>query len=270
MRAPIILVGENVPAEPAIRDRSLLVVFNESDRTNEQTQNYLFLKKNKDLINQLGRALLETSLELSDDELVELNNEAQSTVDNPNLVSPEFSPRIKRTLSNALLGMELLNVVVARLGFDFEDVFCSCREVVDALVKSVEEYLLDGQDKNIGVIDQSFAVFDRMGLEYGKDYQVINGGTEIAFRFQEFYDRFKKYVKTNDIDIETHDLEQFKILLRQKPYFIKANRVVRFKCNTKEPHKAHILNCQKLFASVELENISEACNDTSYKHPKAS
>lgn len=124
-------------------------------------------------------------------------------------------------------------------------------DLYQAVIDAVDEYLLDGKSHNRSIVDTAFEVFDRMDLIAGEDYQLIINNTQVAFRINQLYDRFTKYIADHHVEIEVLPQEAFLKQLRQAPYFIGTKTVVF----SNGRYKAQVLDAAKLAATVELENI---------------
>lgn len=253
LRAPIILVGENEPEEAAIRERSLEILFSKADLSTERTRHFELLKENVALLNRFGRSLLNAALNLTDEEVRTLYKAQQSKV---NKISG-LPPRVKNTLVNTFLGIQLVLMVCRNLGLSEISPFGFLEEELEnAIVTAVRTYLMDGQENNLSIVDNTFAVLDRMNLRLGEDYQPINNDTEIAFAVNQFYDRFTKYVREFQVEGEFLSITQFCKQLRKTEYFV-ANRVAKFRTASGAvlTRKAYVLNVEKLSNKVFMESI---------------
>lgn len=253
LRAPIILVGENEPEEAAIRERSLEILFSKTDLTAERTEHFELLKENVVLLNRFGRSLIEVALSLTDEEVRTLYKAQQSKVSNIS----GLPSRVKNTLANTFMGIQMIFMVYRSLGLaEISPFSFSEQEIENAIVTAAMTYLMDGQEHNLSIIDNTFAVLDRMNLRIGEDYQPINNNTEIAFAVNQFYDRFTKYVREFQIEGEFLSITQFCKQLRKTEYFV-ANRVAKFKTASGAvlTRKAYVLNAEKLSQRVFMESI---------------
>ncbi len=120
-----------------------------------------------------------------------------------------------------------------------------------ALEFGAKEYLLDGGTYNKSVIDLTFEIFDRMGLEHEHDFSFINSGSEIGFDIKRFYDRYTKYRREHVIGNECLEYGQFIKQLKHKEYFVNY-RNVRF---DGESRKAYIINFDLLAKCCDVGNI---------------
>jgi hypothetical protein len=253
LRAPIILVGENEPEEAAIRERSLEILFSKADLRAERTTHFQLLKENVTLLNQFGRSLLNVALGLTGEEVRTLYKAQQSKV---NKISG-FPSRVKNTLANTFLGIQLILMVCRDLGLTEISLFgFSEEELENAIVTAGRAYLMDGQEHNLSIVDNTFVVLDRMTLRLGEDYQPLNNDTEIAFAVNQFYDRFTKYAREFQVEGEFLSITQFCKQLRKTEYFVDC-RTVKFKTASGAvlTRKAYVLNTAKLSEKVFMESI---------------
>ena len=225
--APIIIVGEAAPSEPAVRERSLQVLFakNNLDQHPEYAANMAVLRKHQQLLSKLGRSLLHEAMNFDIAELKAAHTFLMANV--PEAVG-RWPERIRTNYVNAILGLELLDRVCVRLGSSLETMIGRTeQELEEALETGIREYLLDGKNHSLSVVEEALIVmFSRMRLLEVKDYKYLNAGSEIALNVTGVYDRYTKYVRQNKIGSETLLLDQFVQQLKKQSYF-KENRSVR-------------------------------------------
>lgn len=88
---------------------------------------------------------------------------------------------------------------------------------------AAKEYLLDGGTSNKSVVEQTFEVMSRMGLDPKSEYTICDNGKTLALWLNHVYDRYTKYRKDYAIAGETLTYAQFKKQLQHSDYFPGSN-----------------------------------------------
>ena len=105
------------------------------------------------------------------------------------MFNPALPSRILNNLACCMVGLRLMEAMLARLGLAWGQVFSVG---LDASVKYLEygvrEYLLDGGESNKSIVEQTLEVIDRMGLTTDEFRTLPDGNA--AFFFKGFYDRY--------------------------------------------------------------------------------
>ena len=128
----------------------------------------------------MGHALLDTALTLRTDAVVQWHREALP------MFNAALPSRILNNLACCMVGLRLMEAMLARLGLAWGQVFSVG---IDACVKYLEygirEYLLDGGNSNKSIVEQTMEVIDRMGLTTDEFRTLPDGNA--AFFFKGFY-----------------------------------------------------------------------------------
>ena len=243
LSAPIILVGESSPTEPAIRERCIELLFNKKELNDAfKACAFSIISTNQSALARLGRSLLNTALAMSQKEIKTIYDASYSKFES------NYPSRIANNMACCVVGLRVFEKLCVELGIN------TVNFMVDAqasLEKGVREYLLDGGTYNQSVVDLTFEIFDRMGLVQDSDYTFINGGKEIGFDIKSFYDRYTKYRREHVIDNECIGYKHFVKQLKYKEYFV-GYRAVRF---DGEVRRAYVLNTDSLSKCCDVGNI---------------
>ena len=213
--APLVVAGEESPDEPAVRERSMELLFSKRDLKDVAVRaSFQRIGNMRNELVHLGRGLLDTALTLSTEAVRQWHNEAQT------LINPALPSRVVNNLACCMVGVRLLEALCARLGLTWGQVFPIG---VDACVKQMEyavrEYLLDGGDANKSVIEQTLEVMDRMTVS--QEYCAFSkDGREVAFLFSRFYDEYTKYRRDHAIYGECLPYGQFIKQLKKSDLFM--------------------------------------------------
>lgn len=258
MLTPIIMAGEMQPGHTSAIQRSLIVYFAHSKtyKNPESEENFKYLKANKDLLNRLGRSLLEEALKIDMEILMERQRMLLNKIDG------SMSSRPVSSAVNCMLGILLLEDVFSSMCFDFKETTgYTTEELFEAILNTVITDVLDGKKVINGIIEDCFEILNDIIengiLRRGIDYQIINAGTELALDINELYPKFIKYKNAQCLsDLEILSVKQFKKQLELKEYYIEKNRAVAFNSglNTKRK-KAFVLNLLKLKEKNILSNL---------------
>ena len=237
--APIILVGESQPSETAIRERCLQVLF-AKDALNEQpeyTKAMRHLQRETALLKKMGRSMLGEALSYDLDQLKEDHESMMRLITERRGEWPE---RVRNSVANAYLGIDLLGRVCDQHGLNLEVLTgLAADELLEALCNAVHDYLLDGSDHNRSVVEDGLTIMlGRMQLEEGVHYKYINRGKELALDLNSTYTAFLDFVRK--VQMEKLPLEQFRQQLRASKIYI-DDRAVRFKKGA-SPKRAVILD----------------------------
>lgn len=254
-RSSVILCGEMGITETANIERSLKIFLSTSNLNENTKKNFIILKENSSLLSKLGKSLLMGGLKMSE-------NNLKSTY---NLFYSKFSgdaiknERIKQSITNGLLGLALLIDVFVDLGLDFKETTgYSSKDIETALKNSVVKELLEDNLKSKSVVDITLETFNRMAangeLVRGADYDCVkssDGGKVLRLNYSVFYDRFLKYCKDHNLDIEVLTLSSFKKQLSKMNYCEFYNKPTCFHVantfnGTKKTFRAAVLSVNKL------------------------
>lgn len=247
LSAPIVLVGEGAPTEPAIRERCIELLFNKKDlKDAARRRAFSLLSRSGSVLGRLGRSFLNQALKFDMAKIKAVHEEASRRLEE------DYPSRVANNLACCVVGLRLFEEVCRELGLTFEEVSgMTMVQAEQALEFGAKEYLLDGGTYNKSVIDLTFEVFDRMGLEHEHDFSFINGGTEVGFDIKRFYDRYTKYRREHVIGNECLEYGQFIKQLKYKDYF-KGHRAARFEDGVK---KVWIIDMDMLAQCCDVSNL---------------
>ena len=246
--APLVVAGEESPEESAIRERSMELLFSKRD-LKEPSARAAFARiteRHSDLT-AMGHALLDTALTLRTDAVVQWHREALP------MFNAALPSRILNNLACCMVGLRLMEAMLARLGLAWGQVFSVG---IDACVKYLEygvrEYLLDGGNSNKSIVEQTMEVIDRMGLTTDEFRTLPDGNA--AFFFKGFYDRYTQYRRDHAIIGECLPYSQFIKQLRKSDLFVEA-KTIRFSEDTKH---AMILNYPLLRSRCDIDGFLQS------------
>lgn len=246
--APLVVAGEESPDETAIRERAMELLFSKRDLKDASTRAaFARITEQQGDLTAMGRALLDTALTLRTDAVAAWHKEALP------LFNPALPTRILNNLACCMVGLRLIEAMLARLGLVWGQIFSIGTDACIAhLEYGVREYLLDGGESNKSVVELSLEVIDRMGLTCDECKTLPNGN--IAIHFRGIYDRYTAYRRDHAIVGECLPYAQFMKQLRKSDLYVET-KVIRFGDDTK---KAIVLNYPLIRKRCDIEGFIHA------------
>ncbi len=251
IRRPLIVSGESSPTEPAIRERSVHLVFSKDElgQHPEYGDNMRFLAQKREQLSQLGISLLRTAMDL---DLGSLQEGYSAFSESLKAISPQWPDRIRDNFTNAVMGLALLLKLCEQENLSLtESIQCSQEGLIDALQTSFRQYLLDGSEHSMSVIDSAMVIlFCQMNLVYGKDFKYPRNKanaaakSEIALNLDRVYASYMNQARKQRLEVLNQT--QFEAQLKGKSYYI-DERPVRMGGNVQ---RMFILDVQKLEALI--------------------
>ncbi len=222
--APLIVAGEESADEAAIRERSIELLFSKKDLKKDATRAaFGQVQANKDFLNALGRALLTAALSTARAEAVRWHTEGMGLFD------AELPNRVINNLACCRCGLKLLEKVCNTCGFTWDDVFSiPMDDCVKYLEYGTHEYLLDGGNNNKSVMEQTFEVMSRMGLNNGTDYEISEDRKILYIRVSGVYDQYTRYRRDYAVSGEVLSYDQFRKQLRHSDLLVRSNAQHKF------------------------------------------
>ena len=246
--APLVVAGEESPDETAIRERAMELLFSKRDLKDASTRAaFARITEQQGDLTAMGRALLDTALTLRTDAVAAWHKEALP------LFNPALPTRILNNLACCMVGLRLIEAMLARLGLAWGQIFSIGTDACIAhLEYGVREYLLDGGESNKSVVELSLEVIDRMGLTCDECKTLPDGN--IAIHFRGIYDRYTAYRRDHAIVGECLPYAQFMKQLRKSDLYVET-KVIRFGDDTK---KAVVLNYPLIRKRCDIEGFIHA------------
>lgn len=217
--SPMVVAGEESADETAIRERTIELLFSKKDLKNRDYRGAFFeIARHREWLSDLGRSLLMTALGINPDTVLNWHMGSADAFDSG---MPE---RIRNNLCGAWCGLKLLEALCHSLRLSWDEVFpYSMQECARQLETSAREYLLDGGTHNRSVIDQTFEIMSRMGLNPKEDYSLSDDGTLLYLRFPKIYDDYTRYRKDFAIQGEVLTYSEFRRQLKHSDLYVDSN-----------------------------------------------
>ena len=222
--APMVVAGEESADEAAIRERSIELLFSKKDvKAMERRMALNRIKANPERMGDLGRALLQDALGLQSAIAAEWHKEAMALFDT------ELPSRVVNNLACCYCGLKLMEKLCISLRLDWDDVFpYPLNQCASLMQEAVYKYLLDGSAHNRSVVEQTFEVVARMGLNPKADYAFSEDGRMLFIRMRDIYDRYTKYRREYAVAGEVLPFDQFMLQLKNSDVYLKSNAQKKF------------------------------------------
>ena len=256
LNRPLIVAGEeSYPnQEKALIERSCIVYLSKREREEKNTTAMKWLIENEDILNKLGRSLIETILEISIEEYKQLREEAEKNIEG-------LENRVLNTAVNICTGIKILNKLFKANGLkelkDYE------KFVIDNL--NVE--VLEGSKETSSVVERMLILYNEM-IEDGRalevDNVVVSRGDGIFIKTSEMINQINIHVNQVNADLIPLKLKDFKKQAKKSGYLIGMSdkaicinkKTIRFDTYDKELMQKLGLNliAPPDFVEVEEEN----------------
>ena len=244
--APLVVAGEESPAEASIRERSIELLFSKKDLKPEKHRKaFARLSGMSDMLSGFGRALLSVALNISAESVETWYRAAMDEID------AELPSRVRNNIACCVAGLQLLDALCQAHGLTWERVFgIPIERCAEYLVYGAKEYLLDGGTANKGIIEQTLEGMARMGL-YASEWTIMENLDHVAIYFKLCYDRYTQYRRDHAINGECLDYAQFLKQLRQSDLFI-AYKPVRISGMLK---RAYVLDYEEILKRCDIASF---------------
>ncbi len=180
---PIIIAGEeSYPnGEKALIERSCIVYLSKRERTEKNSEAMMWLTKNKELMNKLGRSLVDTVISMSVEDYALIREKVEANI-------KELNNRPLNTAINIAAGIEIFNLLLAKHGINQFEGYESY------IVKNIKEEVLEGGEETKSTVERMLVLYNQM-LEDGRA-----GSTEVVKKQGDGL-----YIKTSEMINETFD-----------------------------------------------------------------
>lgn len=183
---PIILAGEeSYPnAEKALIERSCIVYLSKRERTSEHTEAMKWLIENEELLNKLGRSLIDVVLRLNINDYKEIRAAVKSKF-------IELKNRPLTTAVNIGTGIEILNILLQNHGLS------KLVGYEKYITKNIKEEVLEGGEETKSTVEQMICLYNSM-IEDGRaefaDDVVVSRGDGLFIRTSEMLNQIHNFV----------------------------------------------------------------------------
>ncbi|OAA93025.1 CHC2 zinc finger domain-containing protein [Clostridium coskatii] len=219
---PIILAGEQtfVNNEKALNERSCIVYFSKGERTKEHTTAMNWIIDHQDILNKLGRSLIDIVLNMSVEEYKNLRDIEANKIEG-------LKDRPLNTAINICTGIAILDKLLSKFSLDL------IQEYETSVVENIKNEILDNGEESSSEVEQILKLYDqivgddRVSDEYLKCAVYRHEGN-IYIRTSEMYNQIFSYMKDIGDKKPMMELKDFKKQAKMAGYLLKpSGKVVK-------------------------------------------
>lgn len=209
---PIILVGEeNYPnSEKALIERSCIVYLSKNERTEANTKSMEWIIYNQDLLQKLGRSIIDVVLRLSIEEYSEMRKIAEDKIN-------ELSNRVLTTAINIHCGMQIINKVAKQLGEK------EIKGFEQHLIDNIKTEVLEGAEEVNSVVEKMLITFNQM-IEDSRviypDSVFTQKNSKVYIKTSEMINLIYEHVQRFGADVVPLKLKDFKKQAKKAGYIV--------------------------------------------------
>lgn len=214
---PLILAGEEtfVNNEKALNERSCIIYLSKSQRTKEQTVAMNWIISHQEVLNKLGRSLIDVVLNMSVEEYKNLRENEATKIEG-------LKDRPLNTATNICTGIAILNKLFVK--FDLEPV----QGYEAAVIENIKNEILDNMDDSSSEVEEILKLYDqiigddRVSDEFLKCAVYRHEGN-IYIRTSEMYNQIFSYMKDIGDKRPMMELKDFKKQAKMAGYLLKPS-----------------------------------------------
>ncbi|GAA0061717.1 CHC2 zinc finger domain-containing protein [Clostridium sp. CTA-1] len=212
---PVILAGEeSYPnQEKALIERSCIIYLSRRERTEKNTEAMEWLIKNEELLNKLGRSLIEIVLELDVDGYRRLRCNCNSKIKGLN-------NRILNTAINESCGIRILNLLLEKHGLkqlvDFDDY----------ITQNIKVEVLEDTENVRSLVEKMLILYNDMindGRAIGWEDVIKNRGDGLFIKTSELINQIHEHIIRVGADLVPLKYNDFKKQAKKAGYLVKAS-----------------------------------------------
>lgn len=212
---PIIMAGEETfpNNEKALLERSCIVYLSKNERTEQQTEAMNWIIEHQEILNKLGRSLVEEILTLTLDEYKEMRDQVATMITN-------LKDRPLNTAVNMCTGLEILNKLLKKFGLK------GMQNYHQFVVENITAEVLDNRSEVLSEVEQILKMYDDMiedGRAFNSDDVVRHSNEQTFIRTSEMFNQINQHIK--NIGLRKHILEvsDFKKQAKKAGYLLKPS-----------------------------------------------
>ncbi|MCH3962675.1 MAG: CHC2 zinc finger domain-containing protein [Clostridium sp.] len=214
---PLILAGEEtfINNEKALNERSCIIYLSKNQRTKEQTTAMEWIINHQDILNKLGRSLIEIVLNMSVEEYKTLRENEFSEIKG-------IKDRPGNTAANICTGIAILNELINQYGLQ------KITNYENVVVANIRNEILDDMDDSLSEVEKILALYDQI-IGDGRIYEdnvkkaVQRKDGSLYIRTSEMYNQIFSYMKDIGNKQSLMELKDFKKQAKMAGYLLKAS-----------------------------------------------
>lgn len=212
---PIVIAGEeNYPnQDKAAVTRSCIVYLSKNERTEKSTEATFWLIDHQELLNKLGRSLIEEVLNISVEQYAGMRKKLS-------VKFTELKDRAFQTAINIGCGIEIFNILLERHGLN------RIANYEKYIIKNIKEEVLDGGEEAKSVVEQMLLLYNDMiddGRALFTDYVIRERGEGLFIKTSEMLTQLRMHVKNTGAQTTILSDRDFKKQATKAGYIIETS-----------------------------------------------
>ena len=251
--APIVIVGESSFSETAIVERSIMLTFSKKD-SKENFDSFNEIQGIEEL-GELGRSILNSSLNISMEELKNQYNSYHKKVDESEKLKVD---RLKNHMCVLMLGHDVLESVYQGLGLNLEEISgISKDDAIEILSDIIISENLNNNSNSKTSIDITLelmadAYYNRFGPNPSNILRVTSKEDRklLALNLKKLHPVMSKYVRDFNISSRFLTIEDLRKQISRAPYFVSIDG--------KDTYKINYNGTSGMFTLLDIELLKQA------------
>nr|DAI90555.1 MAG TPA: DNA primase [Caudoviricetes sp.] len=214
---PLILAGEEtfVNNEKALNERSCIIYLSKSQRAKEQTAAMEWIINHQDILNKLGRSLIEIVLNMPVEEYRNIRSTESEMIKG-------IKDRPGNTAVNICSGIAILNKLLNKFGLQ------EIENYESVVVANIRNEILDDMDDSLSEVEKILALYDQI-IGDGRIYEdnvkkaVQRKDGSLYIRTSEMYNQIFSYMKDIGNKQSLMELKDFKKQAKMAGYLLKPS-----------------------------------------------
>lgn len=212
LNRPLIIVGEECypNSEKALMERSCIVYLSKKERINRHIESMKWLSENENLLNKLGKSLINIILELQAKEYKSIRELVAADI-------KRLKNRPLTTCINVCSGVEIFNILLKKL--DVKQV----TNYIDCVTKNIEVEVLEDRDEALSQVETMITKYNSM-IEDGRARDVneviMRRDGELYIKTSEMLNQISEYVRAVNSTWIPLELKDFRKQAMKAGYII--------------------------------------------------
>ncbi|AZV58846.1 CHC2 zinc finger domain-containing protein [Clostridium sp. AWRP] len=214
---PLILAGEEtfVNNEKAINERSCIVYFSKSQRTKEQAAAMEWIINHQEILNKLGRSLVDIVLNMSVEEYKNIREAESDKIKG-------IKDRPRNTAVNICTGIDILNVLLSK--HDLQEI----ENYNNTVATNIKNEILDDMDDSLSEIEKILSLYDQIIgdgriIDENIKRAVQRKDGNLYIRTSEMYNQIFSYMRDIGNKQSLMELKDFKKQTKMAGYLLKPS-----------------------------------------------
>lgn len=253
---PIIMAGEErySDGEKALYERSCIVYLSKGQRTKEHTVAMNWIIEHQNILNKLGRSIVNQIINLPVEEYKDIREEVASKIRG-------LKDRPLNTAINICTGIEILNNIFADFGIE------KVQNYEDLVVRNIIDEIVDTQNA-VGTEVEEILIFFNQMIEDGRvtePHGIIRTDTsnEVKIRTNEMFNQIYEHIRKLGLKKHIIEVKDFRKQAKLAGYILKLSGG-KFSVNNKDL-RADIYSKEKLIKLKVYEIVPEDCVEVDFE-----